>query len=102
VVIRTPEISSIETAIRLYWEKIELSTKDIKELFHPVGNKKVVLLKETAKEKMAENQTPSWNALRVNTKTAYEAWGLDIDDLERRYNKLQKLGLKNEESQCPN
>lgn len=49
--IRIPEISSIETAIRLYWEKIELSTKDIKELFHPVGNKKVVMLKETAKEK---------------------------------------------------
>lgn len=90
---RIPEISSIETAIRLYWGKIELSTKDIKELFHPVGNKKVVLLKETAKEKMAENQTPSWNASRVNTKDAYAAWGLDIEDLERRYRRLKKLAV---------
>lgn len=40
---------------------------------------------------MAENQTPSWNALRVNTKDAYAAWGLDIEDLERRYRKLKKL-----------
>lgn len=42
---------------------------------------------------MNENDVPQWNALRVNTKTAYEAWGLNIDDLERRYRKLQKLSL---------
>lgn len=91
--VRIPEISSLETAIRLYWEKIELSTKDIKELFQPVGSAKVVLLKEAARKKMAENKTPSWNASKVNTEDAYMAWGLKIDDLERRYNKLKKMAI---------
>lgn len=91
--IRIPEISGIETAIRLYWEKIELSSKDIKELFHPVGNEKVVRLKEVANERIAELGIPVWNAGKVNTAVAFEAWGLDINDLEKRYAKLKRMGV---------
>jgi len=29
----------------------------------------------------------------VNTKSAYKAWGIDINDLEKRYAKLKKLGM---------
>mgnify|MGYP003253963761 CR=1 FL=1 len=100
--VRIPEITSLETAIRLYYEKIELGNTEIKELFRVASGKKVLTLKQIAKERMEQKEVAQWNALRVNTKTAYEAWGLDIDDLERRYNKLQKLGLKKEASQCPN
>ena len=91
--VRIPEISNLETAIRLYYEKIELGNKEITELFRNIGYKKATALKEVAKQKMDEDDVPQWNALRVNTKTAYEAWGLNIDDLERRYRKLQKLSL---------
>ncbi len=90
---RIPEISSLETAIRLYWEKIELRSSDIKVLFGRIGSEKVVQLKKQAQELMDERHTPQWNASRVNTKVAYEAWGLDIDDLEKRYNKLKKLAF---------
>lgn len=38
-----------------------------------------------------ENNIPCWNAQRVNTEAAYLAWGLSIDDLERRYKKLNQL-----------
>lgn len=91
--VRIPEISSLETAIRIYWEKIELSNKDIGELFGKVGKSKIKQLKDTAREKMAENKIPSFSAARVNTKVAYAAWGLDIEDLEKRYNKLKKLAI---------
>ena len=94
--VRIPEISSLETAIRLYWEKIELSNSDIKALFPTISSKTIVKLKNQAKEKMNESETLSWNVLRVNTKMAYAAWGLNIDDLEQRYKKLQKLGLHKE------
>ncbi len=40
---------------------------------------------------MIELNTPVWNSSRINTKVAYEAWGLDIADLEHRYKKLQEL-----------
>ena len=94
--VHIPEITSLETAIRLYYENLELGNTEIKELFRVASSKKILTLKQMAKKRMEEQDIPLWNALRVNTKTAYEAWGLDINDLERRYNKLQKLGLKKE------
>lgn len=94
--VHIPEITSLETAIRLYYENLELGNTEIKELFRVASGKKILTLKQMAKERMEQKEVAQWNALRVNTKTAYEAWGLDINDLERRYNKLQKLGLKKE------
>ena len=94
--VHIPEITSLETAIRLYYENLELGNTEIKELFRVASGKKILTLKQMAKERMEQKEVAQWDALRVNTKTAYEAWGLDINDLERRYNKLQKLGLKKE------
>ena len=42
---------------------------------------------------MIENGEMRYNALLVSTKTAYEKWGIDIQDLEFRHNKLKKLGI---------
>ena len=91
--IRIPQIQSLETAIRIYYERIELRNADIKELFGCIGNDRVCKLKRVAKNKMAENDVPSWDAQAVNTEAAFEAWGLNIDDLEKRLNKLKKLNL---------
>ncbi len=44
-----------------------------------------------AMEYIIENEIVRWNAKAVNTQAAFRAWGLDIDDLEKRYNKLKKL-----------
>lgn len=90
---RVPPIASLETAIRLYYEKIELYNGDIRELFGKVSGTKIARLKELGREVMRKSDIPSWNARAVNTQAAYEAWGLEIDDLERRYNRLKKLAL---------
>jgi hypothetical protein len=84
----------IETAIRMYYENVEIGNNDIQRLFlGKVGSTRMQSLKRIAKDKMREKGTLIWNANKVNTEAAFEAWGLDITDLERRYQKLKKLGL---------
>lgn len=93
--VRIPQITDIGKAIELYYARIELSNEDIKALFGAISTGRILRLKNLAKERMLEEDVPYWNALHVNTKTAYEAWGLDIKDLEIRYAKLRKLGMLN-------
>ena len=94
--IRIPRLRDIEDAIRIYYENIEIGTKEIKELFISrndtyISNSTAMKLKKIAKEKMAEKEIKNWDASRVNTKAAFEAWGLEINDLEKRLLKLQKM-----------
>jgi hypothetical protein len=94
VTVRIPQITSLETAIRLYYERSELSTPDIRELFGPLANDTVSRLKRKARELMNERGKLPGDATRVNTEIAYEAWGLDIAKLEYRLNKLRTLGVR--------
>lgn len=93
--VRIPQIASIETAIRIYYERIELKNADIMELFGMnLSRGKIVKMKEAAKEIMDEENILSYDATAVNTDAAYRAWGLNIDDLERRLKKLKAYGLQ--------
>lgn len=93
--VRIPQIKSLETAIRIYYEKIELKNADIMELFGvSLSRAKLVKMKEIAKEIMDEENILSYDATAVNTDAAYRAWGLNIDDLERRLKKLKAYGLQ--------
>ncbi len=89
--VRIPNISSLETAIKKYYEKTELSNSDIKEIFDVRSSATVAKLKQVAKQEMIEQNTPCWNAQRVNTEVAYRVWGIDIEDIERRYKKLKEF-----------
>ncbi len=88
-----PRIASVETAVRLYYTRITLCNDDIAELFPGVGNATVQRLKIRAREYAAERGKTQPNNRYVLTDSAYEAWGLDIKDLERRYNKATTLGI---------
>ena len=57
------------------------------------GDTTIWNLKKAVVEMMIEKGEMRYNGLLVSTKTAYETWGIDIDDLEHRYNKLKELGL---------
>ncbi len=89
--VRIPQLKSIETAIRLYYERIELSNSDIKELFGSIGSATISKLKKKAEEVMTEESIMRWNTRYVNTEAAYKAWGLDIADLERRQKRLSAM-----------
>lgn len=86
-----PQIASVETAVKLYYEKIVLFNKDILTLFPGISSCTVQRLKKCAQEKAAEHGLMQYNNRSVLTDSAYEAWGLKIDQLERRLNKLKKL-----------
>lgn len=92
--VNIPQIGDLKTAITLYYTKISLSNTDIALLFPGIGNDRICTLKNLAREKAAEKNKLQWNSLTVLTPEAYEAWGLDIDDLEKRYTKLRKLGVE--------
>ncbi|MBQ9624572.1 MAG: hypothetical protein IJR47_00540 [Clostridia bacterium] len=88
-----PQLVDIETAIRIFYERLELSTQDIYELFGNISKSRMQKLKKLAKARMIELNIPAYGLHTVNTKVAFEAWGIDIKDLEQRRNKLKELGL---------
>jgi hypothetical protein len=92
--VRIPQIADLKTAVNLYHSKPMLFNDDVKELFPTVkGRATITKLKQKAREYMVEHDILSYNAQSVNTEAAYAAWGLDINDLENRLKKLEKLKL---------
>lgn len=89
--VRIPQLRSVEGAVRLYYERGELTNGDIKDLFDVHSSATITKLKNLARAKMAEENTHVWNSQNVNTAAAYSAWGLDISNLEQRLKKLREL-----------
>ena len=85
-----PQISSVEIAVKLYYERLSLFNKDIKELFPGIGSNTIQELKKCARNKANEMGKMQYNNKSVITECAYIAWGLDIEELERRLNKIRK------------
>lgn len=91
--VRVPQVASIGKAIELYYSKTELSNADITELFGKLSRATISRLKQRVREEMVKRNTPIWNSTYINTQIAYEMWGLNIEDLEKRFDKLKKLSL---------
>jgi len=47
-----------------------------------------------AKDEMVDREILSYGMHKVNTTVAYDVWGIDIADLERRRKKLKALELQ--------
>lgn len=90
---RIPNFADIREAVRTYYEKTYIGTADITRLFR-CAPETARRLKILGQKKEIENQTMLYNAGKVNVKWAYEAWGYDIADLERRVQKLKRLGFE--------
>ncbi|UVX37090.1 MAG: hypothetical protein [Bacteriophage sp.] len=84
---RSPDI---EMAVRLYYEKSEINNKDIRKLFG-TGETRTIALKKPVLAEMAKRGVKSWLPHSVNTEIAYEVWGIDIDNFEKRLKKLRTL-----------
>lgn len=91
--VRIPPLVSLENTLKLYYEKVELCNRDILELFGDLSTATVSRLKSKAREQMTADGVPSWSGFGVNTESAYQAWGIKIDDIEARYKKLRELNL---------
>jgi len=91
--INIPSITSIENALKVYYENGEIGNKEIKILFGNSSTVTISRLKKIVKSEMIKRNTPTFSLNKVNTVIAYEVWGIDIIDLENRRNKLKELSL---------
>lgn len=62
----------------------------IEELFS-TGETQTIKIKKAVKEEMEKRGVKSWMPHSVNTEIAYEVWGIDIDNFEKRLKKLRTL-----------
>lgn len=88
----TPEVKK---AVEFYYLKPEICTIDIMELWN-CSRTTAFKLKTKAMEKMVEKNEVCLMQHTVLTTTAYEAWGIDINDYVNRLevlHKLKKLGI---------
>lgn len=86
---------NIEAALKFYYGRLELSSDDIRRIFGPMSSTTIARMKKRAREQMVLDKTEHniWNARNVNTVSAFKAWGLDPEELERRLTKLRQLNL---------
>jgi hypothetical protein len=88
-----PQITDIDTALSIYYRQSEIGNREIKTLFGKHSSATINKLKRLVKAEMIEKGIRSYTAHTVNTAIAFIVWGINIDDLEKRKAKLQKLGL---------
>ena len=88
-----PSITSIENALKIYYENTEIGNKEIKDLFGNRSSVTIARLKHLAKIEMIEKDMPTFHVYKVNTAIAYAVWGIDIIDLENRMKKIKELSI---------
>ena len=91
-------VKDIDFAVTIFYERIELANSDIQKLFGIKSSRTVSRLKKSVKEEMVKRDMLPWNSSCVNTEVAFEVWGLDIKDLEKRREKILKLKKSKGES----
>ena len=83
---------NIELAIELYYSQNELTNKDIKRIFGCSDSHVQTMKKKVYTQMAKENVRPLvFEAKNVNCEYAFVVWGLDIEELERKYKKLQRF-----------
>ena len=79
--------------VLVYYENAEIGNKEIKELFGNRSSATISKLKRQVKAEMAKRDMPTFSANKINTAIAYDVWGIDISDLEKRRQKIKELSL---------
>jgi len=89
-----PQITSINEALKIYYNHSEIGNKEISLLFGRLSSATVSRLKKEVKEEMIKQNIFSYGMYKVNTEVAFKLWGIDVNDLERRRKKLKMLELQ--------
>lgn len=83
----------IDTAIKIYYLYPEIGNAEIRELFGSnLSSSTLTNYKKDVLKRQTELGVKTAVPHSVNTKTAFEVWGIDVDDLEIRRRKLKELG----------
>ena len=90
---KVKQIQGIDIALRIYYNYPEIGNSEIKQLFGNVSSSTVSKYKKAVQDKQLEDGVRTMCLNTVNTEKAFEVWGIDVNNLEHRRKKLQKLGL---------
>ncbi|MDR2571238.1 MAG: hypothetical protein LBD23_13260 [Oscillospiraceae bacterium] len=88
-----PQITSIDNTLKIYYENAEIGNKEIRYLFGNRSSATISRLKKQVKNEMVKRDIPIFGANKVNTSIAFDTWGIDIQDLEKRMKKIKELNL---------
>ena len=88
-----PKLTSIDNALKIYYNNAEIGNKEIKDLFGKLSTSTVSRLKKAVKDKMNDAGIYSYGMYKINTRIAFDVWGIDALDLEKRWKKLSELKL---------
>ncbi|MCL2663646.1 MAG: hypothetical protein FWE83_10040 [Oscillospiraceae bacterium] len=89
-----PQITSIDNALKIYYTHSEIGNKEIALLFGRHSSATAAKLKKVVKNEMIKRNEISYGLYKVKTGTAFDVWGIDVSDLEKRRKKLQALKLQ--------
>lgn len=92
---------NMEKCLKVYYQNQEIGNADIREMFNVSGSK-ASLMKTEVMKKQAEKGIRFFNSCLINTDFAFEYWGLNVADMERRITKLRKLGFSSREEEKAN
>lgn len=84
-----PQIKDIKKAYEIYQTRTTLSRQDIRELFG-VGNTYAGLLKSVALQHEKDIGFVQYSTKTVRTEEAFEAWGIDIERIEKRIREFEE------------
>ena len=93
---KAQQIVNTETALWIYLNYPEMSTTQIKQLFG-VSDSCARRYKSRVKDSPEYEGVKTLSASTINTRVAYQIWGIDVAVLERNWKKLAALkekGLK--------
>jgi hypothetical protein len=88
-----PNITSVETALTIYYNNPEIGNKEITALFGKHSPTTISKLKKMVKAEMDKQGLFSYGLNTIQTEMAYDVWGIDIKGLERRFKKIKELNL---------
>jgi hypothetical protein len=88
-----PQITGIDNALQIFYNYAEIGNKEMAELFGKHSPTTFSRLKKIAKSEMSKRDICSHGANKINTEVAFEVWGIDVKDLERRRKKISELNL---------
>ena len=90
---KVKRITDIYTALYIYYRYPEIGNKEIKELFGGLGSAALTKYKKAVQGEQIKQNVKTSQLYTINTEVAYEVWGIDVAELEKRRDKLKKLGL---------
>ena len=88
-----PQITSINETLKIYYSNPEIGNKEIVSLFGRLSSATISRLKKSVKIEMDKRNILSYGLHKVNTGVAFDIWGIDVNDLEKRRKKLDDLKL---------